>query len=371
MFGKIISFLIVFALCIINFVILTLPISLLVAPLFVFGDRSIQFNIMNLSYFMVFVIVSLMLLYLLFDIVFGITVRSLTKGSKRHEKLDDHEFLKTIFSEIRARFGNPNVELYVSPSMQPNAYAIGSMRRKAIVITESLMLRFASKAKTREDFYRAVGGTLAHEMSHLVNMDYLPTFLLLANEKSTTALSKIVYLFIKVFINVASVIPVVGGLFANVFINIYNILNSLILFFHKHIIMNVFEFIKRWVSRGIEYRCDRQSAQAVGKDGIEKCLEFLGGKSYFSLFSTHPNTKNRLRNVANVLPKRGIVRAKVIDRFANTAVLMTLLFSFTYCGIKSDLPMLYKEYKQTKAESTKYFKKFQRKAKDLINQANF
>lgn len=371
MFGKIVSFLIVFMLCVINFIILTLPISLLIAPLFVFGDRSIQFNIITLSYFMVFVIVSLMLLYLVLDIIFGITVRSLTKGSKRHEKLDDHEFLKTIFSEVKARFGNPNVELFVSPSMQPNAYAIGSMRRKAIVITESLMLKFASRAKTREDFYRAIGGTLGHEMSHLINMDYLPTFLLLANEKSTRALSKIVYLFIRIFITIASIIPVVGGLFANIFINVYNILNSFILFFHKHIIMNVFEFIKKWVGRGIEYRCDKQSAQALGNDSIEKCLEFLGGKSYFSLFSTHPNTKNRLQNIANVQPKQGIVRAKIIDRFTNTVVLMTLLFSFTYCGMKSDLPMLYKEYKQTKAESTRYLKKFQRRAKDLINQANF
>lgn len=369
MFGKVISFIIVFALCVVNFIILTLPISLLLAPLFVFGDRDIQFNIITISYFLVFIIITLMLVYLLFDMVFGFTVRMLTKGAEDHKKLDDYEFLKDIFRDVKAKFGNPKVELYVSPSMQPNAYAIGSIRRKVIVITESLMLKFVSKAKTKEDFHRAVTGVVGHEMSHLVNMDYLPTFLLLANEKSTKALSKFIYFFIRIFITIASIIPFFGSIFANLFVTIYSIINSFLFFFHKHIIMNVFEFIKRWVSRGIEYRCDTQSAQAMGKEGMEKCLEFLGGKSYFSLFSTHPNSKKRLANIREVRQKQGLVRPKFMDRLANTVVLMSLLLGFTYCGKKSDLPMLYEEYNKTRAESMHYFQRIKMTVRGLVDKA--
>jgi heat shock protein HtpX len=52
--------------------------------------------------------------------------------------------------------------LYLSPSPTPNAFAVGSPRDSAIVVTEGL-LRLLDR--------RALAGVLAHEISHIVNRD--------------------------------------------------------------------------------------------------------------------------------------------------------------------------------------------------------
>jgi hypothetical protein len=61
--------------------------------------------------------------------------------------------------------------------------------------------------------------------------------------------------------------------------------------------LNIYKFIQLQISKSIEYRADEQAAKIVGGKNMAHALSFLSSNGYFSIFSTHPTTANRVKNV--------------------------------------------------------------------------
>lgn len=348
MIVKPLSLLLIFILTIINFVILLLPFVAIMSPFLYISQDMIREYWLNILLFIAFCTSSLMLLYLLFDIMFGLTVRRLSKGAVPYHKmtaLAGFDGIEAAFLETKFRFGQPKVELYIDQRFDVvNAFAVGSFLRKRIIITIGLLQSIHSQCSDELQYVDAIKGILGHEMSHLANKDFLPGLLVAANDAANRHLSSVLRLFFMILVNILKIIPYVGGTLGALLVVLYNAVNALINFFLSWIILPIYRFIQKGLGRSIEYRCDRESAYAFSGVRMAIALSMLGKGSYFSMFSTHPRTRSRIKKVRNIMPRGGIIKPNIIARLANFVSVVGLVAMCAFCGYASDMPKLGKQY---------------------------
>jgi Zn-dependent protease with chaperone function len=305
---------------------------------------------MNLLYFMVSRISFIMIIYLVCDFIFGLTVRRLNKGSIPIEKAQSIygcEDIESSFKWLKKKFNIPNVQLYIAPSFDVvNAYAIGSLRKKSVTITIGLLEKLKANASSHDQYIDAVKGVLGHEMSHLANGDYLPGLLTSANETANRCISNIIRRFFIIFANLFRFIPYVGRYIYILIIRSYNLLSWVINAFFNWVFMPAYGFLQKWFGRSVEYRCDRESSFAFGGQRMAFALSCLGEGAYFSIFSTHPRTKSRINYVKNEQPRGGIISPNIINTISNFLSVFLVIFVCAYSTEKTDIPGMYEHYLQ-------------------------
>ena len=329
MFSKPFNLILVYILSVINLLILFLPFILSASPLFLLSGKHFTQGLLDAVYLSFFLISSLMIFYLVMDTVFGFTIWSLTKGSKPAQKyVKKYPYIQKIidnFHEVEQKFGHKNIKLLISNSKQINAFAIGSMRSRIVVITLGLMAEIRENCQSEEEFQTAIKCIIAHEISHLANKDFLPALLLFANEKATNFVSRLLTFFFNLLIRIVYSIPILGTILYSLIIMCHKITRFFINFFHRYILLKVFNFLKLHVSRQTEYRCDYQGAQACGGLNMAFALSFLGEGGYVTIFSSHPRTSNRIKHVQEVSQLPGKVKVSIINKLSNF-ISITILF---------------------------------------------
>lgn len=345
MLSKPLNFILVYVLSVLNFVIILSPLTFLVVPIFVINNGHAGQNITSILFLSAFVISALMLLILGLDFVFGFSVRPFLKNCKEYYKDKKYEIFYEIFEELKYKFGKADVKLLIKKSNAINAFAVGGMGKDNIVLTEGLLLHYLKHTNNKGEFSNCIEGIIGHEMSHLINKDYLPGLLLTINEQATHMVSKIVFLIFNIFIRLFSIIPVVGYFLTSIFLGLYKIFDFFIEFFHKYVILNIYKFLLLQISKDIEYRCDRQSAQSGGADIMKLALSYLGENGYFTIFSTHPKTKSRIKKLKKV-PLKNKIRAKFSSKFFNTFSLFCICYITIIFGVKADIQTLIDDYNE-------------------------
>lgn len=350
MFAKPFSLILVYIVTIFNVVILGAPILAAAAPFMSFGNNVIgidydTFSKIKFAFLLLaFTVSFLMLVYLVFDFLFGFSVRSSLKGCVRYEKIKDYDFLTDIFDQVKNKFGEKGVKLYIKNSDEVNAFAVSSLGVRAIVLTRGLINRYLVECPDPKMFLYALRSVLAHEMSHLVNKDFLPAFLIITNQKITNLVSRIMLIIFNFFVRILRFLPYGGRASGRVMVDIYSILNFAITAFNRFIVYNVYEFLRRFISRSIEFRCDRQAGRAFGGQNMALALSMLGESGYFTLFSTHPRTKARIKKVENVKIEDKIVRPRFIDSLSNYFSLMFLVIICLYFAKQAQVDLMLREY---------------------------
>jgi len=350
MFAKPFSLVLVYILTIFNMLILTSPIIAAAIPFVsihggaISMDYETYYRIKFVFFFTAFLVSFLMLLYLVLDFLFGFSVRASLKGCTRYEKVKDYIFLTDIFNQVKNKFGEKNVRLYIKDSDEINAYAISSLGTSAIVLTRGLVDHYLASSPDPKMFLYSLRSVIGHEMSHLINKDFLPTFLIIVNQKVTNFVSGVTYYIFSICVNAARYTPYIGNQTARVMSLTYTLLNLAITAFNRLVVYNIYEFLRRGVMRFVEYRCDHQSAKAFGGQGMAQALSMLGESGYFTLFSTHPGTKSRISKVKNVKISDSIIRPGFFDSLTNYFALIFLPIICLYFAKHAGVDLMLREY---------------------------
>lgn len=356
MFAKPLNLIVVYIMTTINLTIMLVPALVLVIPFVKISGNILTIDgllfarLQWLFFVMVFLVSFLMLVYMFLDFIFGFSVLGSLRGCKRYDKLKDYDFLTDIFADTKNKFGQWQVKLYIKESAEINAYAVGSLRRKVIVLTSGLINHYFNSNPNPKDFLIAIRSIMAHEMSHLINSDFLPGFLYIANQKVTNLVSHLVHIVFNFCAGISALIPVAGFVFNNMFVLLYSLVNFVLNFFNRFIVQNIYNFLHKFLSRGIEYRADRQAAKAFGGQNIAFALQFLGKDGYFNLFSDHPKTAKRIKRVENIKESGFMVSQTLVDGFSNYFALMLLVVICCYYAKKARVDIITRIYLENHQE---------------------
>jgi Zn-dependent protease with chaperone function len=314
-------FVMTFVLSIVNLMILLVPLELLFWPMTQLFPTTMDRISLDVVLIIIFTITSYMIGYLLLDLVFGFTVRSYDRTSEPFDKVTSipaHQDISDSFKWLQARFKMKNVRLRIDEDMKTvNAYAIGSLRKKTVTLTMGLINKMHKEAVNKQQYLDAVRGIMAHEMSHLANKDFLPAFLLMANEGAIDLIKHIIYWVFRVLTLVLRVIPFLGRPLSALLTAIYNLVDKLLTLSFQLLFMPIYNFLQKILSRSVEFRCDRDAAYAFGGHRIAAGLSMLGPGAYFSVFSTHPRTKTRIHKVERIQPKPGYITVGFLTKLMN------------------------------------------------------
>jgi Zn-dependent protease with chaperone function len=329
MFSKPFNLILVYILCIVNLLIIFLPFILIASPFLVINKSGFYQFLTDTIYLNFFIVSFIMLCYLLLDTIFGFTIWSLTKASKNikkyHKKYPYTKEISENFITLQDNFATQNIKLLISKSSEINAYAIGSVRKKIVVITLGLIAHIRKNVRSEEEFQNVIKCIMAHEISHLINKDFLPALLLFANQKATNFISYFVNLFFNIIIRIFYLIPILGSFITNIIIVVHNITRFIISFFHRYILIKIYNFLKLHISRKNEYRCDFQAALACDGKNMANALSYLGNNGYFTIFSSHPNTLKRIKKVENVKQAKGKIKVSFINKISNFSSILLLI----------------------------------------------
>lgn len=349
MLVKPLNLIIVYILTIINFIILLMPFTAIIILLMNIDQEFVlakmgQVNFIFLLNLFIFIISFLMIFYLFLDFIFGFSLRSSMKGCTKYEKIKEYEFLEALMEQIHKAFGRKDVRLYIDKSMEINAFAVGSLGKKIIVLTQGLITHTLNNSKDRREFLFNLRSIMGHEMSHLINKDYLPALLIIVNEKVTHLISRLLELTLKIPLTILGYVRVRSRILFDIVMFIYSTVNRIFTAFNEKVVFNLYEFIRRFISRSIEYRCDRQAAQAFGGHNMAVALSLFGDNGYFTLFSTHPNTNKRIERVKNLTRKGKIIRPLISSSISNYLALLFLVIVCASTAKASEIDLVTRSY---------------------------
>ena len=212
-----------------------------------------------------------------------------------------HAQLYGMIEELARKADLPMPSVYIIPQKQPNAFATGrNPENAAVAVTEGIMQAL------NEDELRAV---IAHELAHIQNRDILTQSIVTTVVSALTMLAQFAYF-----------IPIGGSdRGSNPFVALIVLITAPI----------AATMLQAAISRTREYEADRVGAEICGQPGklasalqrIEKAAEqipmnvsdtamrstshmfpvnpFSGG-SFMSLFSTHPDTEDRVERLMHM-----------------------------------------------------------------------
>jgi heat shock protein HtpX len=215
-----------------------------------------------------------------------------------------------IVQTLAQQAGMPMPKVYIIDSQQPNAFATGRDPDHAAVAATRGLLQLLS--------HQEIAGVMAHELAHVRNRDSLTMTITATLAGAISMLANFAFFFVPARDDEES-----GGL---------GFVGMLVMSILAPMAAMV---VQMAISRGREYEADRIGAEICGNplwlaSALEKLesaahrlpngtaernpatahlfiINPLHGRSMDNLFSTHPNTANRvaaLRQMANHTPRR-------------------------------------------------------------------
>lgn len=350
MFAKPFNLVLVYIVTVFNMAILSSPLIAFLIPFINYKSQTLEISDsilakLKLAIFLILFFVSFfMLFYLFLDLLFGFAIKSSLKNCTPYNKIKDYDFLSKIFEEVKEKFAQNNVALYIKKSDEINAFAVASFGRKAIVLTSSLIDHYLEKSQNPKEFLYAIRSVISHEMSHLINKDFLPTYLIIANQKATNFVAYFLDIIFNFFTRFSYYTPYIGRFTSSLMNKTHFFLSVFFSFFNRFIVFNIYEFLRKFSSRAIEYRCDKQASQAFGGQNMAFALSFLGKSGYFTLFSTHPATQKRIEKVKNIDIENGVINPRFADVLSNYFSIMFLIIICLIFAKKAAIDLLVREY---------------------------
>jgi Zn-dependent protease with chaperone function len=331
---KLIDFAVIYLLSIVNFAIILLPLLFVFVPLVYVGVPIQNKSLITITSLIFLFVNTFTILSIFFDFVFGWSTKHYIKATVPYLSVKNYDFLTPIIDDLRLQFNKPEVQLMIEKSNEINAFAVGNLHKKYVVLTEGILYKYLLENRDSPDlFLKKIKCILGHEMSHLINKDYLPGLLITLNNKASDLVSNVVIGFFNIFLNLLSYIPIIGWFISILMDWLYKTINFIFSFFNKYCLRSIYKFFQLKMSRVNEYRCDGQSAMVNGGNLVAETLESLGESGYTTIFSTHPKTSSRVKKVMTIKKTGNIIKPDGYNAFINFLVFI-FIFSIPFFVIR-------------------------------------
>lgn len=318
----------------IHYIIVAIPFYMALIPVIKYiKEHNLTYIPNNLFVYILFGMFFFTLLYLLFDLIFGFTIKNIIKNTHEIKELENFEVQQEIFDEVIDKFDIKNVKFMIEESDEINAYAVASFRKKYVVITTSMLDHILESFETVEERREALKGLIGHELSHLINWDFLPNLILLSGENVSINIQNSFLVVVNLLASFLRIIPLVGPFLSLLTIYTYNFFTYLLLYSYKYLLRPLYNLMERYLSRKVEYRCDYQSSQVLGWESIYLTLYTLlslNGSTYHSPFSTHPNTISRILNIYNSKSAKKKISVNFLSKYFGILILILISSSIVY-----------------------------------------
>ena len=159
-------------------------------------------------------------------------------------------------------------------------------------------------------------------------------------------MAKVMQMIFNFLTRVLRFVPYGGVFCSNLMRDIYFVVNFVLTSFNRFVIYNLYEFLRRFISRAIEFRCDRQSSKAFGGHNMALALSMLGEGGYFTLFSTHPRTLKRIEKVQKIKTSDSTLGACFVDSLANYFSIMFLMIICLVFAKQAEVDLMVRAYLQ-------------------------
>lgn len=307
-------------------------------------SEKISYIIILLWIIALFFVNLVICIYIILDCFIGITVKKYSQNASNIIHLQNYSDLASLFQKLKIKFNAPKVYLYIQNSDAINAYALGSLMQSRIILTTGILKILKTQYAQEEDYKKAILGILGHEMSHIVNMDFIPGLFTYSIEKAIRIISAIFYKIIAISLRILSFVPLLGKLSLVSWKYTYKFINYIFYdTLYKTILVPVDSSLKLIFSRYTEYRADRDSAKASGGEVMMKALNAIDlqqKNAWKSIFSTHPATKWRVKKVAHQMQITDNIHPSVITDFANAWCILMLFFFVFFLGYICKIHMI-------------------------------
>lgn len=314
----------------IHFLLISLPFYLAIIPILNYLNKNHQIYFSsNLFNYLIIMLLVLTILYILLDVIFGFTIKEYLKNTILVNDSQEYAEYHLIFEEVKSKFNIGEVKFLLNNNEEINAFAIATFRKNYIIVSKGMINHIDNSYEDVEDKIDALKGLLAHEFSHLVNLDFLPNLILLSGLNVSNHIDNVLKITLNIAISLISIIPIIGNLIATIVSVTYNLLHLLLQSIYTYVISPIYKLIETYLSRLIEYRSDIQSAEALGWQRIYKTLYLLlliDGKTYHSKFSTHPNTISRILKIYGVSEKPNKLSISIISKYFGLFIICILFF---------------------------------------------
>lgn len=318
----------------IHYLIIAIPFYIALIPFIRYVKEENLFHISsNLFMLIIIGMFTITIIYLMLDLIFGFTVNSIIRDTKEIKELKKFEVHQELFEEVIEKFDIQNVKFLLQDSYEVNAYAVASFRKKYVVVTTSMLKHISTSFETIDDRRNALKGLIGHELSHLINGDFLPNLILLSGEHVSKNVQRTFEITLNILSRVVRIVPIIGPFLSLLTIYTYTIFNYILLYSYKYLIKPIYNLFERFLSRRIEYRCDYQSVQALNWESMYLTLYSLlslNGSTYHSPFSTHPNTISRILNIYNKNSSTKRITVNLLSKYFGVITLTTISFFLFY-----------------------------------------
>ena len=314
----------------IHFLLISLPFYLAIIPILNYLSKNHQIYFSsNLFNYLIIMLLILTILYILLDVIFGFTIKEYLKNTILVNDSQEYAEYHLIFEEVKSKFKIGEVKFLLNNNEEINAFAIATFRKNYIIVSKGMINHIDNSYEDIEDKIDALKGLLAHEFSHLVNLDFLPNLILLSGLNVSNHIDNVLKITLNIAISLISIVPIIGNLIVIIVSATYNLLHLLLQSIYTYVISPIYKLIETYLSRLIEYRSDIQSAEALGWQCIYKTLYLLlliDGNTYHSKFSTHPNTISRILKIYGVSEKPNKLSISIISKYFGLFIICILFF---------------------------------------------
>ncbi len=300
MFAKPFSFLIILLFASLNLLIFASPFLLLGG--FLIGGFTNFFSAIKII-LPIFLLVFFLLLnlYLCCDYLFGLSLKKVLKNCQNYKKIKDYDFFTTILQQVAEKFNQPNLQLFISNSKEPNIYSFASLTQKVVVINKGLIQQYLASCQDSKMFLTVLRSLLAKEASFLANRDFFVLMIVYANK---SFIKKMTYIYKFLLILMAKILYIIFKKSAKIldlaFI-CHNILLKINVFFQQTV-MFIYSILQHFCLKFNQHRCYKQASLAFGGNNMVLALSFLPKNSNIFSNSYHNVAKSmkKLNNIKSI-----------------------------------------------------------------------